>query len=38
MEQVDLTKYWYPHCEIDPTMSLEDAIDGTRHKLFKALD
>ena len=30
-------RYWNPHCEIDPTMSLEDAIDGTRDKLLESV-
>ena len=28
-------RYWNPHCEIDPTMSLEDAIDGTKNTIIR---
>ena len=30
-------RYWNPNCEIDPTMSLQDAIEGTRSKLLESV-
>ena len=30
-------RYWSPPCEIDSTMSLQDAIEGTRAKLLESV-